>query len=207
MSSEIPEFPIESEPLKSSHPSAETLELLARRRSTVAKNMCEPGPTGEQLEALLKIAARVPDHGKLHPWRFIVFEGEARTKFSHKLEARFRETEPDAPQERYELERRRFERAPVVVAVISSVQESTKIDTWEQVLSVGAVCQNLLLASNAMGFAAQWLTEWYAYDDAVNAMLGLTKRERVAGFIYIGTASEEPKERVRKAPSVLHMND
>lgn len=204
MSSEIPEFPIESELLKSSHPSAETLELLARRRSTVAKNIRDPGPSGEQLEALLKIAARVPDHGKLHPWRFIVFEGEARTRFSRKLEARFREIEPDAPPERYDLERIRFERAPVVVAVISSLKDSPKIPEWEQVLSAGAVCQILLIASSAMGFAAQWLTEWYAYDEVMTTEMGLNESERVAGFIYIGTASEEPTERKRQAPDIKH---
>ena len=202
MSSEIPEFPIESELLKSRHPSSDTLELLARRRSSVAKNMTDPGPSTDQLEALLKIAARVPDHGKLHPWRFIVFDGEARTEFSRKLETRFRVTEPDAPPERYALERIRFERAPVVVAVISSLKDTSKIPEWEQILSAGAVCQNLLIACNAMGFAAQWLTEWYAYDEVMTAEMGLNEAERVAGFIYIGTASEEPTERKRQSPDV-----
>lgn len=197
-----PTFPESGETLAAAHPSAETLDLLARRRSTTAKSMTGPGPSAEQLDLLLNIAGRTPDHGKLFPWRFVVFEGEARSRFGEILEARLRDIEPDGPAERYALERARFERAPVVVAVISDVVENHKIPEWEQVLSAGAVCQQMLVAASAMGFAAQWLTEWYAYDRVTKKALGLEPGERVAGFIYIGTAAEAPTERPRKAPRV-----
>lgn len=197
-----PAFPEPGEALAPANPSLDTLTLLARRRSTVAKNMAEPGPDAVQLETLLRIGARTPDHGKLFPWRFIVFEGEARARFGGLLESRLRELEPDGPEERYELERNRFLRAPVVIAVISDVAENHKIPEWEQVLSAGAVCQNLLIGASALGFAAQWLTEWYAYDQVVKTALGLAPNERVAGFIYVGSAICDAEERPRKAPRV-----
>lgn len=197
-----PAFPEPGEPLAPAAPNAQTLELLARRRSTVAKNMTEPGPTAEQLDTLLKIGARTPDHGKLFPWRFIVFEGEARARFGEILEARLRELEPDGPEERYALERNRFLRAPVVIAVISDVTENHKIPEWEQVLSAGAVCQTLLIGASAMGFAAQWLTEWYAYDRVTKTALGLAPGERAAGFIYVGAAVRDAEERPRRVPRV-----
>ncbi|KAA5801664.1 nitroreductase [Alkalicaulis satelles] len=183
--------------LPACHTSAETLTLLAQRRSTLARVMTGPGPDTGQRDALIRLAARVPDHGKLFPWRFITFEGEARARFGEILEARLRDLEPDAPPERFDLERNRFTRAPLVIAVISEVTANHKIPEWEQILSAGAVCQNLLIAASAMGFAAQWLTEWYAYDRLTGAALGLAGGERVAGFIYIGTASEAPSERPR----------
>lgn len=183
-------------------PSMEALTLLALRRSTRARAMTDPGPDADQRDALLRLAARVPDHGKLFPWRFITFEGEARARFGKILEERLRELEPAAPPERFELERNRFTRAPLVIAVISDVTENHKIPEWEQILSAGAVCQTLLVAASAMGFAAQWLTEWYAYDPVARAALDLSASERVAGFVYIGTATEDPTERPRKPPRV-----
>lgn len=188
--------------LPASTPSAQTLTLLALRRSTTARLMTSPGPDAQQRDALLRLAARVPDHGKLFPWRFITFEDEARARFGDILEARLRDLEPEAPPERFELERNRFTRAPLVIAVISDVTENHKIPEWEQILSTGAVCQTLLIAASAMGFAAQWLTEWYGYDAVAREALGLSGNERVAGFIYIGTASEDPTERPRKPPRV-----
>ncbi|MCC5996138.1 MAG: nitroreductase [Oceanicaulis sp.] len=192
-----PPAPDAGDALPACRPSPETLELLARRRSTLARVMTGPGPDAAQRDALLRLAARVPDHGKLFPWRFLTFEGEARARFGDILEARLRDLEPDAPPERYELERNRFLRAPLVIAVISDVTENHKIPEWEQIMSAGAACQTLLIAASAMGFAAQWLTEWYAYDRIARAALGLSSGERVAGFIYIGTASEDPSERPR----------
>jgi len=197
-----PAFPDPGDTLAPANPSPDALTLLARRRSTVAKNMTGPGPDAGQLETLLQIGARTPDHGKLFPWRFVVFEGEARARFGDILEARLRELEPDGPAERYALERNRFMRAPVVIAVISDVTENHKIPEWEQVLSAGAVCQNMLIGASALGFAAQWLTEWYAYDRVVKVALGLAPGERVAGFIYVGSAACDAEERPRKAPKV-----
>ncbi|MBL4537864.1 MAG: nitroreductase [Oceanicaulis sp.] len=197
-----PDLPNPGDSLTAPAPNAEMLTRLARRRSTLAKDMGEPGPSADQIETLIRIGARTPDHGKLFPWRFIVFEGESRTVFGQKLEARFREIEPDAPAERLELERTRFERAPLVIAVVSDTDETHKIPEWEQILSAGAVCQNLLIAAGAMGFGAQWLTEWYAYDKPMKAALGLLPGERVAGFIYVGTPQVDAAERPRKAPRV-----
>lgn len=173
------------------------LDILRTRRSVVANNMVEPGPDNAQLDELLAIAARVPDHGKLAPWRFVVFSGAARRSFGDVLARRYRALNPQAEEKFVELEAGRFMRAPVVVAVVSRVAPHPKIPEWEQVLSAGAVCQNLLVAATAMGFASQWITEWYAFDDEIKAAMGLEPHEKIAGFIYIASASEPPGERAR----------
>jgi len=175
----------------------DTIELLLKRRSVVAANLKDPGPDEKQLKTLLRIAARVPDHGKLAPWRFIVFQGGARADFGRMLAEITKRNIPETTGERVDLEAGRFMRAPVIIAVISGSEIHPKIPQWEQVLSAGAVCQNLLVATSAMGFAAQWITEWYAYDEAVRAPLGLAKHEKVAGFIYIGSSDEIPEDRRR----------
>lgn len=198
----LPEFPAPGERLASSHASADTLTLLARRRSTTAVALAEPGPSPEQVEHLIGIASRVPDHGKLAPWRFVVFEGEARASFGQVLAKVWSANNPKATREQVDAEAGRFERAPLVIAVISNVIENHKIPEWEQVLSAGAACQNMLVAASAMGFGAQWLTEWYAYDPYVKDALGLRSGERIAGFVYVGTAPDEPVERVRPKPHV-----
>ena len=177
--------------------SENTLELLLARRSVVANKLGAPGPGSEQLQQILTIAARVPDHKKLTPWRFIVFKDEARKEFGEILANAFAANDDDPNPVRRETEANRFMRAPVVVAVISHIIERNVVPEWEQILSTGAVCQNLLVAANASGFSAQWITEWYAYDAHVRAALGLKDNERVAGFIYIGTAREQPSERDR----------
>ena len=173
------------------------LEQLSQRRSVKAMDLQAPGPTQQQVEQLLAAAARVPDHGKLGPWRFICFQDDARLAFGEHLAKRFSELKPDAPTGAIDSERGRFCRAPLVVAVISSIQTHPKIPEWEQLMSAGAACQNLLVAANLMGFAAQWLTEWYAYDETIDAKLGLKSGERVAGFVYIGSATAKPDERQR----------
>ncbi len=173
------------------------IELLLKRRSVVAANLNDPGPNNDQLKTLLRIAARVPDHGKLAPWRFIIFQGEARAEFGKKLAEITKDNDPEASPERCELEATRFMRAPLVIAVISCCQEHPKIPQWEQLLSVGAVCQNLVVAATAMGFGVQWITEWYTYDDAVRAPLMLSEDEKIAGFIYIGSCDETPEDRRR----------
>jgi nitroreductase len=173
------------------------LRHLQTRRSVSAAAMTEPGPDRETLFAMLTIAARVPDHKKLAPWRFIVLEGAARAAFGEKLAAICAANEPDASPVRLETERTRFLRAPVVVAVISSPKPHPACPEWEQVLSAGAACVNLLHASAAMGFGAQWITEWYGFDDRVKAAFGLAPQERFAGFVYIGTPAEKPTERER----------
>ena len=157
--------------------------------------MKEPGPGKKELDLILAAAARTPDHGKLFPWRFIVFEGKGRKRMGDVLaEAQKAAGEKDKHPE---AERARFLRAPVVVAVVSRVTENIKIPEWEQVLSAGAVCQNMLIAAHAMGYVANWLTEWCAYDAVVKEGLGLKPGERIAGFIYIGTSDVKLEERPR----------
>lgn len=175
----------------------DTIELLLTRRSVKAIEMIEPGPDAGQLETILRAGMRVPDHGKLGPWRFIRFLGEARTAFGDVLVEAFRASNPGETIERAQLEHGRFARAPVVIGVVSSVTPEHKIPEWEQVLSAGAACQNMLVAAHALGFSAQWLTEWYAYDPGVRRALGLSGHERIAGWIYLGTARRAPDERVR----------
>jgi len=183
--------------LAPAHPSEEMLDALRLRRSTPVELLEEPGPDAETLSSILTIGARVPDHRRVTPFRFIVFEGDARARFGEVIRKAYVQNEPEASENRIACEVNRFMRAPVVVAVISAVDKSHRTPEWEQVLTSGAVCQNLLLAASANGFAAQWITEWYAFDTHVLAGLGLAGHERVAGFIYIGTARENPKERGR----------
>jgi len=176
---------------------SEALSLLLKRRSIPAKSLGEPGPDQQTLRTLLTAATRVPDHGKLAPWRFILFEGEARAAAGKRLEDLWAGREPEAGADRLEMERTRFSRTPVVVGVVSRAKAHAKIPEWEQVLSAGAVCMTLLTAAHAAGFSAQWLSEWYAYDEAAGRILGLEDGERFAGFIHIGTALEPPFERPR----------
>ncbi len=160
--------------------------------------MAGPGPDAAVRDKILEIAARVPDHRKLTPWRFVVFEGEARSSFGQHIAAAFMAANPTAPADRAIFEGARLTRAPLVVAVVSSPVECVRgTPTWEQELSAGAVCFNMCLAAQAQGLAAQWLTEWYAYDETVNAALGLTVGQRVAGYIYMGTATAESLPRTR----------
>lgn len=190
-------YPDLGDVLPAASPSPETLALLRRRRSTPADFLGDPGPDAAVLDDLLTIAARVPDHRRVVPFRFLVFRDDARARFGAALKSAFLKQNPDAADEKADYEVKRFLRAPVVVAVISSVNPLHRTPEWEQVLCAGAVCQNLLLAASAHGFAAQWLTEWYAYDEEVAAALGLGASERAAGFVYIGSAREDPKERGR----------
>ncbi len=176
-------------------PAPDAIDLLLTRRSGSAKSMTEPGPSKKQLDMILEASARVPDHGKLFPWRFIVLEGKGRKRAGDILAKAMKdEHEKDKT---IESERERFLRAPVVVVVVSRVRENIKIPEWEQVLSAGAVCQNMLIASHALGFVANWLTEWTAYHPIVKEELGLKPGERIAGFIYIGSAGDPLEERVR----------
>jgi nitroreductase len=177
----------------------DTLDLLKRRRSVAPQFLAAPGPDAGQLETLLTIAARVPDHGKLVPWRFIVFEGPAREAAAGIVADAFRQTRPDASDEQVEFERRRLLHAPVIVAVVSRAAEHPKIPVWEQELSAGAVCMNLLVAVHAMGFAGSWLTNWFSFDRQVLARFGLAETERMAGFVHIGTPAAAPADRERPA--------
>ena len=175
------------------------LHLLRTRRSVAPHLLGQPGPTPEELEALLTIATRVPDHGRLTPWRFLVIEGEARARIGDVIAAAFLADQPQADITRVEQERNRLARAPMVVAVVSRSRPHVKIPEWEQALSAGAVAMTLVIAANAMGFSTSWLTEWYAFDRRILETLGLEPDERIAGFVHIGRALEPPVERARPA--------
>ncbi len=189
--------PLFCAPLKANHPSIQMRDALFLRRSTQADMLQEPGPSSQVLRDILTIGARVPDHRRVCPFRFILFQGQTRAKAGDILANVFAQNNADASQKAIDKEKNRFLRAPVIVGVVSNVDETHKTPKWEQVLSVGAVCQNILLASSAHGFAAQWLTEWYSYDRIVLEAFGLKSNEKIAGFIYIGSAKEDPKERQR----------
>ena len=175
------------------------LTLFETRRSVAPHLMTGPGPTPDERDRLLRIASRIPDHGKLAPWRFIVFEGAARVQAGAVLAKRFRERQPEATEEMVAIEAKRLARAPLVIAVVSKSAPHIKIPEGEQELSAGAACTALTFAANAMGFVTAWLTEWFAYDDQVRKAFGLSPQERIAGFIHIGRSTEKPVDRPRPA--------
>jgi nitroreductase len=175
----------------------DTISLLTRRRSVPPPTMTGPGPSADELTTILTVASRVPDHGKLAPWRFVVFEGGARERAGQLgLEIRLTDR-PDLDETARAEESSRFARAPLVVAVVSRAAPHPKIPEWEQVLSAGAVCMNMIVAARALGFSATWLTGWMAYDGRFRAAIGLADHERIAGFIHIGRATVAIEDRPR----------
>ncbi|HEX6375001.1 MAG TPA: nitroreductase family protein [Allosphingosinicella sp.] len=174
------------------------LSYLATRRSARPRDLVEPGPDPEQLRGIFEIAARSPDHGKLAPWRFVHIAKDRRAAFAAALEAAYRAGKDEAPG-RLEIEavHRFATQAPELVVILSSPVEGTKIPVWEQQLSAGAAGMNLLHAAAAFGFASGWVTGWAAYSPQVLALLGGREPERVAGFLFLGTAGVELEERVR----------
>ncbi|MEJ1176148.1 nitroreductase [Agrobacterium sp. CMT1] len=173
------------------------LDYLRVRRSTPALQLAEPGPSKTEIEDILRLAVRVPDHGKLAPWRFVVFRGEERVRLGETALRIALEKNPDLDLQQQEAERTRFTRAPVVIAVISTAKPHFKIPEWEQIMSAGAVCLNLIFSANASGFAANWLTEWLAFDPAFLAEIDVDAAEKVAGFIHVGSTTFPPVERPR----------
>lgn len=172
-------------------------DFLASRRSPKLRSLCEPAPSGAELHDILTIAARVPDHGKLVPWRFVVIRGDRREALNQVIGDCLEHDQPDAPEEVKAEARRRMTHAPLVVAVVSRPRPHPKVPEWEQILSAGAACMNLLHAARAYGFAGNWLSEWYAFDTRVLEELGLCAGERLAGFIHLGTPEGEREDRVR----------
>lgn len=180
------------------HP--EILDFLSTRRSVKPTMFASKGPALEELERILTIAARVPDHKKLTPWRFIVFSGDARARAGEIFARACLAEDRQEPSEiRLETERERFLRAPVVVAVVSRVVDKPGAPEWEQTLSAGAAAFNLCLAANALGYGTCWITEWIAYSPIVKEGLGLAENERIAGFVYIGETTERQDDRDRPA--------
>ena len=173
------------------------LDLLKTRRSPKLRTLAEPGPTGAQLDELLTIAARVPDHGKLTPWRFILVQDGARAKLGEVVASELSAKDPAAPAVKVEEVRTRFSSIPLTIVVVSSPREHPTIPRFEQELSAGALCMNLIIAAKAMGYGAVWLTDWFAQDGAVREELKVGAHERIAGFVYIGTSSEPREDRPR----------
>jgi len=179
----------------------DALELLKTRRSVKPREMTAPGPSPAELETILTIGARVPDHGKLAPWRFIIFEGDARERAGEIIAGVFARKNPNASPAEIDLERRRLTDAPLVIGVVSFTRPHPKVPSWEQELSAGASTMNIVTAATALGFGACWLTGWFAFDRDVLEGLGLKADEKLAGFIHIGTPSKPSEDRPRPALS------
>jgi nitroreductase len=176
------------------------IELLKMRRSVKPDLLIAPAPSAAELDTILTIAARVPDHKKLAPWRFVVIEGAARERLGELAADACRREEAEPPSHvRLDTERKRFTRAPLVIAVVSRVKETRGAPEWEQILSAGAACMNLCIAANALGYGSNWVTEWISYSKTFGEGFGLAANERIAGFVHIGTAKEKPADRERPA--------
>lgn len=170
---------------------------MESRRSQPVLLIGEPGPSRVEIEEILSIAARVPDHGKLAPWRFVVFRGDERVRLGEQLAVIAARRTPAISEESLRAERSRLTRAPVVVMLVSRAAPHVKIPEWEQLMSAGACGMNLLIGANALGYAACWITEWIAYDEEAAALLGVMPNERIVGFFHIGTRQQPPFERDR----------
>lgn len=173
------------------------LDFLNQRLSVPSRTLTGPGPDAAQLEALLMAAVRVPDHGRLEPFRLLLIRGAARQTLGDHLAAIHARKEPSAPAAAIEKDRNRFNSAPLIVTVISRVVKDHKVPEQEQLLTAGCVAYNLLLGAQALGFGAQWLTAWAAYDADIQRVLGLVEGEGIVGFVHIGSittpASEHPR--------------
>lgn len=175
----------------------DALDFLNHRRSTPARHLGEPGPDPEQLRRIVGAALRVPDHGRLAPFRLLGLQGQARQRLGDFLAERARQRDPELPVAALDKERNRMSQAPLVLAVIARIQATPKVPRDEQLLSAGCVCFALLQAAQALGFGAQWLTGWPASDAAVAHHLGLDEHETLIGFIHIGSVREPAAERPR----------
>jgi nitroreductase len=175
------------------------IHFLNTRRSTKLTHfdLDHAAPDADEIQQILSLATRVPDHGRKAPWYFMVFEGENRIHAGDLLKQAYAQDYPeDASPEKLEFESERFTKAPVVIAVISRIKNG-KIPVWEQILSAGAVCYNLCIAANSFGYGTNWLTHWYAYSPTFKNLLGLDGRDHIAGFIYMGKVLDTQEERER----------
>ena len=177
----------------------DAIDLLKTRRSIKPREMSGPGPSPAELETILTIGARVPDHGKLAPWRFIIFEGDARVRAGEVIAKVFARKNPNASSTEIDVERRRLTDAPLVIGVVSFTKPHPKVPPWEQELSAGASAMNIVTAATALGYGANWLTGWFAFDRDVLSGLGVKADEKLAGFIHIGTPLKPSEDRPRPA--------
>ncbi len=176
-----------------------TAALLATRRSGKPRDMVAPGPDDAQLRQILEAAMRVPDHGKLAPWRFVIIPADRRQALADLLQTAYRTEKPEAGRLELESMVMFATQAPTLVAILSTPAQASKIPLWEQQLSAGAVCMNMLLATHALGFVGSWITGWPSFNDDVRDALGGGHNDRIAGFMFLGTASRELEERPRPA--------
>jgi len=178
---------------------SDIINFLQKRRSVTAKNMINGCVVEDDLNNILSCGIRVPDHGALNPWKLIVIKDKARLRIGNDILVKeFKISNPDASVDEIDYERNRFCRASVVIGVLFKPKSHPKIPKWEMELSAGAVCSHLLIAAQSLGYAAQWLTEWYSYNDAmVRELQGDPKTDKIAGFIYIGEKIKDPVERRR----------
>lgn len=173
------------------------VDFLLARRSKPISELKEPGPSDAEISTLMTAAARVPDHGRLVPWRFILYRGDSRRRVGEDLAALAERREGELPEHRRQQELTRFSRAPLVVGVVSVPRDHPKVPHWEMFLSGGAAAMNLLLAAGALGYGANWISNWYADDEEGKRILGIAPQERVVGFVHIGTFDGEMPERAR----------
>lgn len=181
----------------------ELTQYLKTRRSALSLTLEEPGPNAEQIQTLIEIATRVPDHGKLAPWRFVLWEMPARQNMNRELLELLAQRDDVPDRAKLEQSACKLLHAPCVIAAISTAGDHPKVPEWEQVLSAGAACQNMLIGANSLGFDAQWLTAWYIYEDDAKDILQLADGERIAGIIHIGTSCAAKTERPRPEISSL----
>lgn len=184
-------------PLNIANPA--TVDLLLARRSVKTRDLTDPGPDAQALDAILKAGMRVPDHGKLTPWRFFVFQGDARATFGRAIADCYQAEEASASAATVKGLAGYPEQAPVLVVVASTPRPDKPIPAWEQHLSAGAACMSMLIAAHAQGYAGQWLTGWPAYSPGVKRWLELGEGDALAGFLFFGSATGEPTERPRPA--------
>lgn len=179
------------------------VDFLLTRQSVPIQGLEEPAPTRVELETIIRAASRVPDHGGLAPWRFIVYSGKAREVVGDALARLAEEREGPLPEPRREKERTRFSRAPLVVGVVSITKDHPTIPQWEMFLSGGMAAMNLMIAANALGYGTNMITNWYSDDAEGRRLLGLAPHERVVGFVHIGTPKSTAPDRPRPEPAEL----
>ena len=172
-------------------------DFLANRISPPIPTLLEPAPDDAEIEQMVRVATRVPDHGRLEPWRFIVYRGDARRQIGEQLAALAEAREGPLPEGKRQQELARFSRAPLVIGVVSSPKDHPKIPQWEMFLSGGAAAMNLVHAANSLGYGANWITNWYSDSEEGRRILGLAPHERVIGFVHIGTPSAPAPDRPR----------
>lgn len=182
---------------------SELTDYLLARKSVPIVALKEPGPGDDEIQTMIHAASRVPDHGGLAPWRFILYRGDSRDRIGALLAERLEQKQGSLDSQQREKELSRFSRAPLVIGVVSSPKDHPKIPEWEMFLSAGAAAMNLIHAANALGFGANWITNWYSDDGEARALLGLAPNERAAGFVHIGTPTAEAPERPRPAVDTL----